>query len=88
LAASDVRAHLDESGVAVHHTARMPTPRDGRQVVVVFLDGERNQADLARDSAKRLPGVLKVVFSGYNRAVMYVIGAPVHPATPEPAAGP
>ena len=62
----------------------MPTPRDGRQVVVVFLDGDLDQVDLARQSAKRLPGVLDVVFSGFNRAIMYVIASPAYsdyPAT-------
>jgi len=83
LEASDVQMHLRECGVVVHHAARMPTPRDGRQVVVAFLDGTEEQVDLARQAAKRLPGVLDVIFSGYNRAVMYVIASPAYPHQPE-----
>jgi hypothetical protein len=76
LEASAVQNHLRACGVIVHHAARMPTPRDGRQVIVLFLDGTVGKDDLVR-YAKRLPGVLDVVFSGYNRAVMYVIASPV-----------
>jgi hypothetical protein len=91
LDAADVQQHLRDSGVTVHHAARMPTPRDGRQVVVVFLEEEAEQVELARAAAKRLPGVLDVVCSGYNRAVMYIIASPAHPdnaAHPDSAAHP
>jgi hypothetical protein len=87
LEAADVQLHLQEHGVIVHHASRMPTPRDGRQVVVAFLDGTSEQVDLAREAARRMPGVLDVVFSGYNKAVMYVVASPAHPAnsgSPEP----
>ncbi|HST80705.1 MAG TPA: hypothetical protein VLL08_03065 [Kineosporiaceae bacterium] len=91
LAVEDVTAHLRKCGVVVLHAAQMPTPRDGRQVVVVFLDGDLDQVDVARQSAKRLPGVLDVMFSGYNQAVMYVIASPAYsdyPATaPHPHPG-
>jgi hypothetical protein len=83
LEAADVQLHLRESGVVVHHASRMPTPRDGRQVVVAFLDDDLDQVDLARQAARRLPGVLDVAFSGFNQAVMYVIASPAHPETPE-----
>ena len=72
----------------VHHASRMPTPRDGRQVVVAFLDGTSEQVDLAREAARRLPGVLDVVFSGYNKAVMYVVASPAGPAGPSTSGHP
>jgi hypothetical protein len=78
LEAAEVLAHLRECDVVVHHASLMPTPRDGRQVVVVFLDSDKDQVDLARQAAKRLPGVLDVVFSGFNRAIMYVIATPAY----------
>lgn len=88
LAVDDVATHLRECGVVVHHAAQMPTPRDGRQVVVIFLDGDLDQVDLARQSARRLPGVLDVIFSGYNRAVMYVIASPAYSEYPATATHP
>jgi hypothetical protein len=88
LAVDDVTVHLRECGVVVLHAAQMPTPRDGRQVVVIFLDGDLEQGDLARQSAKRLPGVLDVMFSGYNRAVMYVIASPAYSDYPATGAHP
>jgi|1185.fasta_scaffold489794_1 hypothetical protein len=86
LEAAEVQLYLRERGVIVHHASRMPTPRDGRQVVVVFLDGTKEQVERARNAARRLPGVLDVVCSGYNRAVMYIIASPANPAEPEPRA--
>jgi len=88
LAVDDVTAHLRECGVVVLHASQMPTPRDGRQVVVVFLDGDLDQVDVARQSAKRLPGVLDVIFSGYNQAVMYVIASPAYSDYPATATHP
>lgn len=78
-----VQEHLRAAGVIVHHASRMPTPRDGRQVIVVFLDGDPEQIELGRKAAKRIPGVIDIAFSGFNKAVMYVIAAPVNPVPPE-----
>lgn len=84
LRVEDVQEHLREAGVTVHHVSRMPTPRDGRQVVVVFLDDDPEQIELGRDAARRMTGVIDVVCSGYNRAVMYVVAGPIHPVPPTP----
>jgi hypothetical protein len=68
----DVRSYLRRCGVVVHHAARMPATLDGRQSIVVFLEGNLGQFELARECALRLPGVIEVSFSGYSRAIMYV----------------
>jgi hypothetical protein len=53
----------------------MPSAADGRESVVVFLEGAMDQHDLARRCALRMPGVLEVSFSGHTRAIMYLHGA-------------
>jgi hypothetical protein len=73
--AIDVQIHLRRCGVVVHHAAPMPPAADGRQSVVVFLEGALGQFELARRCALRLPGVIDVWFSGHSRAIMYVVGA-------------
>lgn len=67
--------HLCRCGVVVHHAARMPPLLDGRESVVVFLEGTLGQYELARRCALRMPGVLEVSFSGQTRAIMYVYSA-------------
>jgi hypothetical protein len=69
-----VVACLRRSGVVVHHVAPMP-PTRARSVVVVFLEGNLCQFDLASKAARSIPGVLSVGFSGHNRAIMYVMSA-------------
>jgi len=73
--ALDLQIYLRRCGVVVHHAAQMPPAADGRQAVVVFLEANLGQFELARYCALRLPGVLEVSFSGYSRAIMYVIVA-------------
>jgi hypothetical protein len=71
----DVLGQLRKCGVVVHHAARMPSAADGRESVVVFLEGAMGQFELARNCAMRIPGVFKVSFSGHTRTIMYVYGA-------------
>ncbi len=91
--ALDLQIYLRRCGVVVHHTARMPPAADGRQALVVFLEAALGQFELARYCALRLPGVLEVSFSGYSRAIMYVVAAepggrsaraPRRPGSPAP----
>jgi hypothetical protein len=77
-----VQLHLRRCGVVVHHATEMPTSADGRQAVVVFLEGGLQQFQLARRCAIKLPGVIDVSFSGHTATIMYVFGAPPrNPAT-------
>jgi len=70
--ARHVQLHLRRCGVVVHHAARMPSSTDGRQSVVIFLEGGLQQFDLARRCALKLPGVRDVSFSGHTNTIMYV----------------
>jgi hypothetical protein len=45
---------------------------DGRQSIVVYLEGTLNQQELARHCVRRMPGIVQVTFSGHSRAIMYV----------------
>jgi hypothetical protein len=71
---ADVLVYLRRCGVVVHHVAPMPAESQ-RPVLVVFLEGNLCQFDLASRAARRMPQVKAVSFSGHNRAIMYVIGA-------------
>ena len=68
---NEVLVHLRRCGVVTHHVAPMPATQQ-RSVLVVFLEGNLCQYDLAAESVRRMPGVLAVSFSGHNRAIMYV----------------
>jgi hypothetical protein len=70
-----VQLHLRRCGVVVHHAAHMPPTADGRQAVVVFLEGGLQQSALARRCVLKLPGVTDVSFSGHTATIMYVFGA-------------
>jgi hypothetical protein len=74
----DVLIYLRKCGVVAHHATRMPAPANGPGSIVVFLEGTLGQFELARRSSLRIPGVRKVTFAGYSRAIMYV-----HDATPK-----
>jgi hypothetical protein len=79
-----VQLHLRRCGVVVHHATAMPTSADGRQAVVVFLEGGLQQFQLARRCALKLPGVIDVSFSGHTATIMFVYGAPSEKrATPQ-----
>lgn len=67
-----VMVHLRLCGVVVHHVARMPSPNEGNKTMVVFLEGNLAQSDLARNCVRRLPGVSGVTFSGAVPSIMYV----------------
>jgi hypothetical protein len=70
--ASQVQAHLQRCGVVVHHAARMPPSSDGRQIVVVFLEPDLQQGELARHCAMKLIEVVGVTFSGHTPTIMFV----------------
>ena len=74
--AGRVLVHLRRCGVIVEYAAAMPTPANGAASVVVFLSKTPGQAEIARGAALRIPGVDRVTFSGFSRAVMYVYLAP------------
>jgi hypothetical protein len=92
--ARHVQLHLRRCGVVVHHAACMPASADGRQAVVVFLEGGLQQSELARRCALKLPGVIEVSFSGHTATIMYVFGAASgnrtapHPPPTAPEPGP
>lgn len=74
--AGRMTVHLRRCGVIVEHAAAMPTSANGAGSVVVFLSKTPGQAEIARGAALRIPGVSRVTFSGFSRAVMYVYLAP------------
>lgn len=74
--AGRVMVHLRRCGVVVEYAAAMPTPVNGPGSVVVFLSKSLGQAESARGAALRIPGVSRVTFSGFSRAVMYVYLGP------------
>jgi hypothetical protein len=67
-----VMVHLRRCGVVVHLVTRMPSPSEGDRTLVVFLEGNLGQSELARASLRHLPGVAGVTFSGLVPSIMYV----------------
>ena len=74
--AGRVLVHLRRCGVVVEYAAAMPTAANGSGSVVVFLSKSLGQGESARGAALRIPGVDRVTFSGFSRAVMFVSLAP------------
>ena len=72
LRAHQVMVHLRRCGVVVHLVARMPSPAEGNKTFVVFLEGNLGQAQLAKATVRRMPGVAGVTFSGLVPSIMYV----------------
>ena len=71
-----ILSSLRRCGIVAHHAARMPSPADGPPSIVVFLDNNQAQFEIARRCALQMPGVGQVTFAGFSRSVMYVYGPP------------
>lgn len=68
-----VMVHLRRCGVVVHLVTRMPSPAEGSsRTLVVFLEGNLCQSELACRCVRKLPGVAGVTFSGSVPSIMYV----------------
>jgi hypothetical protein len=79
-----VRLRLRRAGIVVNHVAAMPAGARA-QTFVVFLEGTLGQHGAAAETARRLPGVVRVGFSRRSRSIMYVTLARVpRPGAPPP----
>jgi hypothetical protein len=74
LDANGVLVYLRRCGVATHHVAPMPATEQHTVSLVVFLEGNLCQHELAEEVIRRIPGVETVSFSGSTRSILYVTG--------------
>jgi hypothetical protein len=72
----DLLAALHQHGVTVLHAVKEPRRSLTVDEFLVFLEGNRGEADAARACLEALAGVEQVAFACHSRAILHVYARP------------